>query len=109
MDRFRDLLFQILSEHGRVDLATFTRQGSSKRRWEEVREIQKRRNAILHRAEQGSDQDARQSTEVASAVLETLFPAVAIHLGLHIHDGFRLCNQWLCRDGLEELPASAGP
>lgn len=61
-----------------------------------------------HRAEQGSYEDARKSIEVASAILETLFPAVATQLGLHIHEGFRLCNQWRCRLGLEQSPASAG-
>lgn len=68
--------------------------------------MQKRRNGIIHRAEQCSYEDAGQSIEIASAILETLFPAVATYLGLHIHDGFRLCNQWRCRCGLEQLPAS---
>lgn len=107
VERFRDLLYQILSEHGGVDLGSFARPSSSKKLWEEIREIQKRRNVILHRAEQSSVEDARQSIDVASAVLETLFPAVATHLGLHIHDGFRVCNQAGCRYGLNEFPANA--
>jgi hypothetical protein len=106
MDRFRDLLYQILSEHGGLDLGSFVRPGCSKKLWEEVRDVQKRRNAILHRAELRSYEDVRQSIEVASCILETLFPAVATQLGLHIHDGFRLCNQWRCRYGLEQWPAS---
>ena len=96
MEKFRALLYQILSEHGGVDLASFVRPGTKKKLWEEIQEIQNQRNGVLHRAEKASPERALQAIEVASAILENLFPAVAARLGLHIHDRIRLCNDRMC-------------
>jgi len=97
MDRYRDLLLQILRQHGGVDLDSFKRPTSNKPIWHEIGEVQKKRNAILHRAEAASVEEAVLALGVASAIIETMFPAVATKMGLHLHDGFRICNDWRCK------------
>jgi len=96
-DFFHRLLSQILFEHGGVDLRTYTREGIAKSLWEEILEVQKCRDHVLHRAESASLAQAEQAIAVAAAILERLFPAVVSHLGLHLHDGVRICADWKCR------------
>lgn len=97
VDRFRKLLFQILSEYGGVDLNTFKRSGSSKPLWEEMQEVQKRRNHIIHRAQRVTDEDSHKAISVASSILEELFPTVVKNLGFHIHENGRVCNDSRCK------------
>jgi hypothetical protein len=99
-DKYRDLLFHILSEFGGVDLRNFVRIGSKKSLWEETQIVHNRRSAVLHRAETASNEEAERSVAVASVVLEELFPAVVSKLGLHLHEGFRVCNGWGCGYGM---------
>jgi hypothetical protein len=96
MDRYRDLLFQILKKHGGIDLNSLIRKGSKKILWEEIKTVQKKRNKIMHRAETASKEEAELAIGVASEILEKLFPAVIREIGLHLHDGFRICNDWKC-------------
>jgi len=96
-DFFHQLLYQILSEHGGVDLKSHTRGGASKGLWPEILEIQKCRDRIVHRAESATREQAEQAIGVGRAILEELFPAVVSHLGLHLHDGVRVCEDWKCR------------
>lgn len=97
MDKYRELLLRILHEHGGVDLDSFRRPDSNKPIWQELREIQKQRNAILHRAETASTKDAKLALHIASTIMETLFPSVITKIGLHLHDGYRICNDWDCK------------
>jgi hypothetical protein len=55
MDRFQELLTEILSQFGGVDLKTFKRTGSARTVWQEIGEIQKARNAVVHRGEAADD------------------------------------------------------
>jgi len=90
--RFQNLLFKILSEYGGVDLEKFKCTESKKLLWEEIQVIQQRRNKIIHKAEIVTAKEAKQSIEVASAVLEELFPSVIRNLGLHIRENGRVAN-----------------
>jgi hypothetical protein len=96
-DFFHKLLSQILSEHGGVDLETYTRAGAGKTLWNEIIEVQKCRDHLLHRAETASSAQAMQAIAVAEAIVEELFPTVISHLGLHLHDGMRVCGDHRCR------------
>ena len=49
-DKYRDLLFHILSTIGGVNLKTFRRAGSGLPLWDEISCIQKVGNGIAHRA-----------------------------------------------------------
>ena len=97
MDSYRKLLLEILREHGGVDLDTYKRPGSNKPIWQEIKEIQKIRNLVLHRAETASDEQAALAIGVASTIVQELFPAVVTKLGLHLHDGFKICNDLECK------------
>lgn len=96
-DFFQKLLSQILSKHGGIHLESHTRQAASKSLWLEILEVQKCRDRIVHRAENATREQAEQAIAVAKAILEDLFPAVVSHLGLHLHDGVRVCDDWRCR------------
>src|SRR4030067_923785 len=97
MDRYRTLLLHVLQEHGGVDLNTFKRTGSNKTLWEEINDIQKIRNAIMHRAEKSAQQNADLALEVASEIIDNIFPAVVGKMGFHLHDGYRICSDWKCK------------
>lgn len=92
VERFRNLLFKILSEYGGVDLEKFKRTESKKSLWEEIQVIQQRRNKIIHKAEIVTDGEAKQAIEVASALLEELFPSVIRNLGLHVRENGRVAT-----------------
>ena len=33
---------------------------------------------------------------VAGTIVEELFPKVVKKMGLHLHEGFRICDDWKC-------------
>jgi hypothetical protein len=93
MDRFRVLLTEILKEFGGADLRTFTRTGSTKTLWQEVGEIQKTRNAVIHKGETPDDCYAKLAISVAATLLNEIFPQVLRRLNLHMHDPCAICDQ----------------
>lgn len=95
-DKYRDLLFHILLTIGGVNLKAFRRFNSEQLLWEEIKCVQKERNAIIHQAVQATFKQAERAISVGSAVLEQLFPEVVRKLGLHLHDGVRICSSWEC-------------
>jgi hypothetical protein len=97
MARYRTLLLHVLQAHGGVDLNTYKRSGGSKTLWEEINEIQKIRNEIMHRAEKASKINADLALGVASEIIENIFPSVISKMGFHLHDGYRLCSDWKCK------------
>jgi hypothetical protein len=97
LDRFKTLLLDILADYAGTDLRKYTSPGATKTLWEEIKDSQEARNAILHRGEERSFTDADVALRSASAVLETLFPAVANAIGLHVHNGVRVCNITACQ------------
>jgi hypothetical protein len=97
MDRYRKLLFQVLRDHGGIDLSNFKRTESNKTLWEEINTVQKKRNLIMHRAIKAEVEDADLALAVASEILESIFPEIIAKMGLHLHDGFRICDDWKCQ------------
>jgi hypothetical protein len=81
-DSFKKALFGILKEVGGVDLPAFKRPGSSKTLWEEIANIRSQRNEVMHVAGQVPVVEAEHAIEIASTVLEVLFPKVIAELGL---------------------------
>ncbi len=96
MDRYKDLLLQILREHGGVDLKKYKRSGLKKIVLDEINDVKQKRNKIMHTAETASHKEATLALGVASTILRELFPSVVTKIGLHIHDGFRICDDWNC-------------
>lgn len=96
-DFFHELLSQILAEHGGVNLTSHTRSGASKQLLAEIQEIQKCRDRIVHKGESATRAQADQAIAVAQTILEDLVPKVVSNLGLHLHNGVRVCEEWACR------------
>lgn len=84
-------LLRVLAAHTQIDLQQFTRAGSGKPLWEEMREIQVKRNRIVHQAEGASVEEADAAIEVAKAVLHQVFGGTVRNLGLHLHENVRVC------------------
>jgi len=85
-DKFQNLLFKILKQYGGFDLRTYKRSGVNITLWEEMQEIQKLRNSVVHRAEIINLDDAKKAAIIASLVVEELFPSVIAKLGLGTND-----------------------
>ena len=97
MNRYRDLLLHVLKEHGGINFDSYKRRNSNKILWEEIQKLQKIRNKVIHRADTVEEGSANLALDVASEILEMIFPSVMEKMGLHIHDGFRICDDWKCK------------
>jgi len=95
-ERIKKLLAKVFQDVCALDLMTFIRKGGKDLLWAEIIAVQKQRDHIAHRAEFVDKGDAEKAVAVAGAVVEELFPALATGLGFHLHDGFRLCREWIC-------------
>lgn len=92
MDRFQALLAEILKHYGGVDLKTYTRPDSKNTLWQEIGEIQKARNRVMHRGEMPEENSSKQGIAVADTILHQLFPEVLRKLNLHLHDPWVVCG-----------------
>ncbi len=97
MDRYEDLLFKILKDHGKIDFKKFKRDGSSTFLWKEIKSFQLLRNDIMHKAETAKSADCQLAIGVASALLETIFTQLLKEMGFHLHDDYRICNDCYCQ------------
>lgn len=93
MERFQKLLAEILAQFGGVDFKTFKRSGSARALWEEIAEVQKDRNAIIHRGEAVDDAKAGLAIAVAATLLNDMFPLVLAKLDLHLHEPLTVCDR----------------
>jgi len=89
-------LLRVLASHTQIDLQTFTRSGANKPLWEEMRELQRMRNRIIHAAEKATDAEAKEALELAEVFLGHVFGGVINGLGLHLH-GPRVCGKPQCK------------
>lgn len=96
LDRFKDVIPKILRTVCNIDLNQRVRVGGSSSVWEEIQTIQKQRNDILHRAQVIEKKAAEHAVGVATFVTHEVFPVLAKSLGYHLHDGYRLCDEWKC-------------
>jgi len=90
-EKLINALVRVLAAHTRIDLRQFGRSGSGKALWEEMREIQVKRNRIVHQAERASVEEADAAIEVAKATLYQVFGGTISNLGLHLHENVRVC------------------
>jgi hypothetical protein len=70
---FEKLLFTVLEEHG-VDLKKGSRKSSKKCLWEEIVEVRKARNCLLHKGVRQSPHLAEVSLDIAGIIIEELHP-----------------------------------
>ena len=90
--QFRALLFGILTNYGRLDITAFKRAGVARTLWDEMGDVQKRRNRVVHRAESVDVTEATLAVDIAGTIVEALFPAVINNLGLKV-DGDLVVSQ----------------
>jgi hypothetical protein len=93
MERFQNLLTAILAQFGGVDLKSFTRLNSTKTLWKEIDEVQRVRNAAIHRGETVSASAANLAVAVATTLLNEIFPQVLRKLELHLHEPGIVCSK----------------
>ena len=95
-DKVTKGLHQIMATHTGMDIRTFHRTNADKPLWEEMQEVQKKRNFILHQAGSSTADEARQAISIAEALIDDFFVQVIGQLGLHIHDNERICGSRIC-------------
>lgn len=103
VDRFQPLLFAILKDIAGIDLHSHRRPGSAQPLWSEITTNIKRRNAVVHRCESIQPEETNLAIAVAAEILEVLFPKLVTSVGLHLHDGYRLCSEYHLPPDLEAL------
>ena len=89
-------LLNLLAKHTGVDLRMYSRPGASKPIWDEITEIQKTRNRILHIGKRASRDEARQCVIIAEALLGRVFQDVLKYFKLHLHAGTHVCGSKGC-------------
>ncbi len=99
MDRFKKLLTAILTEFGGVDLMEYKRPDSSKTLWQEIGEIQKARNDLVHEGKNAPDGKPDLAISVAETLLNVIFPQVITKLGLHLHEKMTVCGSFHRENG----------
>jgi hypothetical protein len=92
-------LVATLASHTGVDLRVLCREAAKKPLWEEMRDLQVKRNAVVHQGAPAADADGQQAVAVAEALLSNVFPSVIRKLGLHLHGRIRLCDLPKCETG----------
>jgi len=90
---FKKILFGILKDVGGVGLLAFKQPGWNQSLWEEILNTRKRRNEVIHGAAQVPLTEAEHAIEIASAVLEDLFPQVIAALGLKTDGRLRILGK----------------
>lgn len=85
--RFRNLLLGVLEEYGGIDLSAFHIEGHSKTLWQEMREIQDIRNAIVHRGDFPDFAKTDLAKEVSTMIIGNFLVSVIDSLGLELVKG----------------------
>ena len=85
IDRFQKLLFKILSEYGGINLNSLKRTNSPKLLWTEMKDVQKRRNKVMHRTENIDINESKKALNIAKYILKNIFPKLVTHLELNIY------------------------
>ena len=88
-------LLQILAQHTGVDLRKFARSGSQMPLWEEMREIQGKRNTILHQAHEASSHEAKRVIDIPECLIDDIFK--------------RPSKSWDCIFTMAFVPVGLGP
>ena len=89
--RFEALVIEIVSQFSGINLRS--KIGTSTHSlWESVKAVAMQRNEVLHSdgLSKVTREQAEHGLEVATTLLETVFPALLKNLGLHLH-GARIC------------------
>lgn len=89
-ERYKRLLTKLFESLAGINLETIQRQGAPKTLLDEVAELQKVRNKIVHQGFQVQDADAREALTIIGAVFSEIFRAMLIALGLRVAEFGRI-------------------
>lgn len=89
-DRYNKLLSKLFETLAEIDITNVTRQGSTKKLLDEVTELQKTRNKIIHQGVEVEESEAKEALDVTVAVLGEVVLAMLNALGLQIEKGGRI-------------------
>ncbi|HEY8098092.1 MAG TPA: hypothetical protein VIE65_18685 [Methylobacter sp.] len=84
IDRFQAILSVILDEYAEIDINTYKIPGHSKTIWEEIKNIQVARNAVMHRAQPALPEMAELAKEVAEIVIIDFLQGIVKNFGLQL-------------------------
>jgi hypothetical protein len=93
MDRFQNLLTEVLTQYGGFELKTFKRPGSVKTLWQEMDDVQSARNGVVHRGQLANAGVANLGILVADTLLNQVFPGILKKIGLHLHSPIMICGE----------------
>jgi hypothetical protein len=95
--KFKALIVHIVSEFSGIDLYTFKVGGSTDSLWKDIDAVRVQRNNVLHKGNLAvTKEEAEHAILVAAALLEMIYPSVMKSLGLHLHNGIRVCGDPSC-------------
>lgn len=86
-DRYNKLLSKLFETLAEIDIVNITRQGATKKLLEEVTELQKTRNKIIHQGAEVEEIEAKEALEVTAAVFSEIALRMFNSLGLKIEGG----------------------
>ncbi|QTA84001.1 Uncharacterized protein dnl_64320 [Desulfonema limicola] len=92
-EKFQKIFFAILNKYGDIDLTCYKRNDSNKPLWEEIKIIQKKRNDVVHKAENVNKSDAELAISVASEILEKIIPKFLNCLDLKLDENTKMLTR----------------
>jgi HEPN domain-containing protein len=87
LDRYKKLLAGLFKALADIELSSVRRDFAQRPLLEEVKALQDKRNAIVHRGEQATTVEAEQALAVANAVFSEVFVQLLASLGLRVVKG----------------------
>ncbi len=90
--RYEKLLAGLFKELTQLEIGQIVRAGASKPLLEEASALQDRRNAVVHRGAEVSEEEAEMAFSVATAVFNEVLAVVLNELGLSIKKGGELVD-----------------
>ena len=88
--RYGTLLAGLFKELMRIEISSIVRQDASRPILEEVAQLQDRRNAVIHRGEDVSLEEASRALAIAKAVFDQILAPVLNELGMSLERGVSL-------------------
>lgn len=82
-----DLYFHILRDTTGIDLKDIQRTTGNKKLWDEISNLQKLRNEVLHQARTIIQQESEQSINIAESLYNEIIPKVLDEFSFHLKDG----------------------
>ncbi len=97
LERLKKLVVYVASEFAGINFFEVRVGQSNTSLWEDITGVREKRNDVLHKGVEATDETARHSIGVAEMLLKEVFPAVIGKLGLHLHEGMPICGNRECQ------------